>query len=55
MGCVVGRYADLNLVSHHDLDPVFFHPSGKHTPYDHIVFALDFHAAATQDLGDDSF
>ena len=25
MGCIVGRYADLNAVANHHLDPVFFH------------------------------
>ena len=25
MGCVVGRYADLNAVANHHFDPVFFH------------------------------
>jgi len=25
MGCIVGRYADLNAVTNHHLDPVFFH------------------------------
>ena len=25
MGCIVGRYTDLNAVTNHHLDPVFFH------------------------------
>ncbi len=25
MGCIIGRYADLNAVANHHLDPVFFH------------------------------
>ena len=54
MGGIVGRDADLNLVSDHDLDPVFFHPAGKHAPHGNIVVTLDFHGAATQDLGDNS-
>jgi len=54
MGCVVRRDTHLNFVSNHDLDPVLFHPSGKYTPDDHTIFALDFHAAAPQDFSDDS-
>ena len=54
MGRIVGRDADLNLVSDHYLDPVFFHPPGKHPPYGNIVVTVDFHAAPAKDLGDDS-
>ena len=54
MGCIVRGDADLNPVSNHDLDPVLFHPPGKHTPYTNIVITLDFHSAATKDLGNDS-
>jgi hypothetical protein len=50
--CVVRGDADLDPVSNHDLDPMLFHPSGKHCPYDHIIVAFDFHRAAAKDLGD---
>jgi len=54
MGRIVGRDADLDLVSNHDLYPVLFHPPGKNTPYTDIVITLDFHGAATKDLNNDS-
>jgi len=54
MGRIVRRDADLNPVSNHDLDPVLFHPARKHPPYSNIVITLDFHGAATKDLGNDA-
>jgi hypothetical protein len=32
VGGVMGRDADLYAVSHHDLDPVFFHAAGEDGP-----------------------
>ncbi len=55
MGRIVGGNADLNPVTNHNLDPVLFHPAGKHTPYSEIIVTLDFHGAATEDLGDHPF
>jgi len=48
MGCVVGRHADLDTVANHHLYPVLFHSAGKDAPDYHVVFALDFHGAATE-------
>ena len=55
MGRIIGGNADLNPVANHNLDPVFFHPAGKHTPYYEIIVTLDFHGAAAKDLGDHPF
>lgn len=54
MGCVVRGDAYLNLVSNHHFNSVFFHPSGKYTPYGDIVLTLNFHGAATKHPGDNS-
>ena len=51
MGCVVRRDADLHAVPNHDFDSVFLHPAGKDTPYDDIVFTLNFHGTAAQNSG----
>jgi len=47
VGCVIGGDAYLHAVAYHDLDTVFFHPAGEYSPYGDVVFALNFHGAAT--------
>jgi hypothetical protein len=51
MGCVIGGDADLDTIPNHNLDSVFLHSSGKHAPYGDVVVTLNFHCAATQNLG----
>ena len=51
MGGVIRGYADLDSIADHDLDSVFFHSSGQHTPYSDVIVTLDFHIASTQDFG----
>ena len=47
MGRIVGRDTYLYPVSNHDLNAVFLHPSGEHTPYGDVVITLNFHGATT--------
>jgi hypothetical protein len=51
VGGIIGGDADLDAVSNHNLDSVFFHSSGQHTPYSDVIVTLDFHIASTQDFG----
>ncbi len=55
MGCVVGGDAHLDLVSGHDLDPVFLHSAREYAPYGDVVITFDLHCAAAQNLGDHTF
>jgi len=43
------------VVSNQDLDPVLLHATGKTSPYNDIIIALDFHDSSTQNPGDLSF
>ncbi len=52
MGGVIRGDTDLDPVSDHDFNPMFFHSSGKHALNHDIVVARYFHGAATQNLGD---
>ena len=55
MGRIIGRNAYLDLVSNQDLDPVLLHATGKTSPHNDVIIALDFHDSSTQNLGDLSF
>jgi hypothetical protein len=55
MGCIVGRYADLNAVANHHLDPVFFHSAGQNTSHRDVIFTVNFHGTTAKDLGNDAF
>ena len=55
MSRVVGRDTDLDLVSNQDLNPVLLHATGKTSPHNNVIIALDFHDSSTQNPGDLSF
>ena len=55
MGGIIGGDTDLDAVSNHNFDSMFFHSSGQYTPYDNIIITLDFHRTAPQDFRNRAF
>ena len=54
MGCIIGRYADLNTVANHYLDPVFFHSARENTSHRDVILAFNFHGTTAKDFGNDA-
>jgi len=52
---IIRGNAYLDPIPFYDPNSILFHPTGKNGPHCYIVVALDFHASATQDLGNHTF
>lgn len=52
MGGVIRGNTYLNSIPLYHANSVFFHSAGENGPHNDIIVALNFHATATQNLGD---
>ena len=55
MGGIIRGYAYLDSIALYNLNPVFFHPTGKDAGNYYVVLALNFHGPSAHYPGHQAF